>query len=133
MSDTSGKGCDVLIHEATFENTDWYLLTSFANLSSFRERAIKKAHSTTSEALHVAFLMQAKRLILTHFSQRFPKIPITDFCGQDKGNEDGGINAGLLHPSTHLAALNISRVNVEERIPSADEIKVFLPLLSLRI
>ena len=34
-----------------------------------------KRHSTVGEALEVAEQMKAKALILTHFSQRYPKIP----------------------------------------------------------
>ena len=34
------------------------------------EEAVKKKHSTTSEAIQIAHQMNAQRLILTHFSQR---------------------------------------------------------------
>ena len=39
-------------------------------------QALSKRHSTTEEALRVAADMGAYRHILTHFSQRYPKIPI---------------------------------------------------------
>lgn len=58
-----GKDATVLIHEATFEN----------NLKS---DAVIKKHSTTEEALEIGEKMNAKFVILTHFSQRYPKIPI---------------------------------------------------------
>ena len=45
-----------------------------AVLSSLQ--AISKRHSTTEEALQVAADMGAYRTILTHFSQRYPKIPV---------------------------------------------------------
>lgn len=57
-----GKNCDLLIHEATFDD----LLV---------EHAMRKRHSTISEALSVARKMNARHLVLTHFSQRYPKIP----------------------------------------------------------
>ena len=57
-----GMRADVLIHEATFDDT-------------LTQEALNKRHSTISEALEVAFLMQAKSTILTHFSQRYPHIP----------------------------------------------------------
>ncbi len=54
-------GATVLIHEATFE-------------SGMEGEAIAKRHSTTGEALYVAKKMSAKRVMLTHFSQRYPKV-----------------------------------------------------------
>lgn len=53
---------DVLIHEATFED-------------GMEGEAVLKRHSTIGEALGVASEMQAKCVVLTHFSQRYPKIP----------------------------------------------------------
>ncbi|EPZ35802.1 Beta-lactamase superfamily domain-containing protein [Rozella allomycis CSF55] len=57
----AAKGADLLIHEATFEN-------------SLQDHAIKKGHSTIQEAFDVANEMNAKYLILTHFSQRYQKV-----------------------------------------------------------
>ena len=39
-------------------------------------QALSKRHSTTEEALRVAADMGAYRTVLTHFSQRYPKIPV---------------------------------------------------------
>lgn len=58
----AGNGADVLIHEATFED-------------GMTEEAVLKKHSTVGEAIEIACKMDAKTLILTHFSQRYPKIP----------------------------------------------------------
>ena len=58
----AGDGADVLIHEATFED-------------GMKEEAVLKKHSTVGEAIEIACKMDAKTLILTHFSQRYPKIP----------------------------------------------------------
>ena len=56
-----GHGADLLVHEATFEN-------------GMEEEAVLKMHSTVSEAIDVAKRMDAKNCILTHFSQRYPRI-----------------------------------------------------------
>ena len=55
-------GASLLIHEATFDDTKG-------------EEAKAKRHSTVNEALTIAKDMNVFRVILTHFSQRYPKIP----------------------------------------------------------
>lgn len=42
------------------------------------EEAIARNHSTTKEAIEVGDSAGAYRIILTHFSQRYPKIPVFD-------------------------------------------------------
>lgn len=42
------------------------------------EEAIAKNHSTTKEAIDVGSSAGVYRIILTHFSQRYPKIPVVD-------------------------------------------------------
>ncbi|KAM7475988.1 hypothetical protein LguiB_023231 [Lonicera macranthoides] len=42
------------------------------------EEAIAKNHSTTTEAIEAGEAAGAYRVILTHFSQRYPKIPVFD-------------------------------------------------------
>ncbi len=50
------------MHEATFDD-------------ELKVEAIAKKHSTTSEAIGVGVAMRARRVILTHFSQRYQNIP----------------------------------------------------------
>ena len=57
-----GRDSTVLVHEATFDD------------DLIREAKAKK-HSTTSEAIGIGAAMGARRVILTHFSQRYQKIP----------------------------------------------------------
>ena len=57
-----GRGSTVLVHEATFDD-------------DLKSDAVAKKHSTTSEAIGVGVAMGARRVILTHFSQRYQKIP----------------------------------------------------------
>jgi len=73
-----GYGTDLLIHEATFED-------------GMEEDAVLKRHSTVGEAMDVASKMNAKSLILTHFSQRYPKIPPLNnkkAIGEEDGNNE---------------------------------------------
>ena len=58
-----GRNSTVLIHEATFDD-------------ELKGDAIAKKHSTTSEALSIGARMDAKAVVLTHFSQRYQKIPV---------------------------------------------------------
>ncbi|TYG97928.1 hypothetical protein ES288_A10G077200v1 [Gossypium darwinii] len=59
------RGATVLIHEATFED-------------GLVDEAIARNHSTTKEAIEVGNSAGAYRIVLTHFSQRYPKIPVFD-------------------------------------------------------
>lgn len=61
----AAKNATLLIHEATFED-------------NMLEEAEEKRHSTTSEAISAGRESQAYSTILTHFSQRYPKIPVID-------------------------------------------------------
>ena len=58
-----GQNSDVLIHEATMED-------------DLVKEAKIKMHSTVSQAIDVGRRMNAKFVILTHFSQRYAKIPL---------------------------------------------------------
>jgi hypothetical protein len=58
----AGRGATLLVHEATFED-------------ALSEDAVAKGHSTVSEALSAARHMDAARLIITHFSARYPGAP----------------------------------------------------------
>lgn len=58
----AGRGATLLIHEATLED-------------GLLDHAIAKKHCTVSEALEVSDKMEPDFTILTHFSQRYPKIP----------------------------------------------------------
>ena len=71
----------MLLHEATFDD-------------ELRGDAEAKMHCTTSEAIGVGIAMGARRVLLTHFSQRYPKIPVMDGVeGQElKLEEDDGSN-----------------------------------------
>lgn len=42
------------------------------------DEAIARNHSTTEEAIEVGNSAGVYRIILTHFSQRYPKIPVFD-------------------------------------------------------
>jgi len=54
----AGQGCDILVHETTFEAKE-------------TEIALKSGHSTTEMAGKFAAALNAKNLIITHFSARY--------------------------------------------------------------
>lgn len=58
----ASKDCDLLIHEATVEKT----------LQKFAETSF---HTTLKEAIKIADDCNAKQTILTHFSNRYGKLP----------------------------------------------------------
>ena len=61
----ASRDATLLVHEATFEN-------------GMEDEAEKKRHSTTREAVQTGIDARVYRTILTHFSQRYPKIPVFD-------------------------------------------------------
>lgn len=76
------RSVDIMIHEATFDD-------------DFKDKALKTKHSTISEAVNIFKQSKAGKLILTHFSQRYPKnikydgiIPAFDFFRYDVDNFD---------------------------------------------
>ena len=87
----AGADCDVLIHEATME-------------TGLEKDAHHKRHSTAGEALQVAQQMRARQVILTHFSQRYSKIPCFN-----------------LHEASHLSSFAFLRDEVyPDPHPDAD-------------
>ncbi|KAH6654285.1 hypothetical protein BKA67DRAFT_564634 [Truncatella angustata] len=60
-----GQGTTLLIHESTFDD-------------ELKGDALAKKHSTMSEAIDVGRRMGARRIMLTHFSQRYQKVPALD-------------------------------------------------------
>ncbi|KAK3391813.1 hypothetical protein B0T20DRAFT_422259 [Sordaria brevicollis] len=69
-----GKGSHLLIHECTFDD-------------ELVHEAKAKKHSTAGEALDVARKMEARRVLLTHFSQRYPKMQEASAL-DDEGQDD---------------------------------------------
>lgn len=57
-----GQDCNLLIHESTLEDE---LLTDL----------IEKKHTTIQELKLTLLMMNCENLVLTHFSQRYPKLP----------------------------------------------------------
>jgi ribonuclease Z len=68
-----GRNATVLIHEATVAETQ-------------PQEALEKMHSTTGEAIMIGKRMNAKHILLTHFSQKWTRIP--EFVIEWKKNED---------------------------------------------
>ncbi|KAG0639958.1 hypothetical protein HOY80DRAFT_960671 [Tuber brumale] len=93
-----GQNSTVLLHEATFDD-------------ELLPEAIAKKHSTTSEAINAGKEMGAKNIILTHFSQRYPKLPILSAA------EEGGPEV--------LVAFDLCRV----RLGDVKRFGTFIPAL----
>lgn len=83
-----GRNATVLIHEATFEDDK-------------AAEAISKRHSTMGEAALVGQAMDAYRVIFTHFSQRYPGVPLLNappaLLVPSVANADGGQAVGGPH------------------------------------
>jgi len=79
-----GRNATVLIHEATVANSE-------------PNDALDKMHCTTNEAISIGKRMNAKHILLTHFSQKWSKVPefVLEWSdkrhGEDKKYENVGI------------------------------------------
>jgi ribonuclease Z len=87
----AAKDATLLVHEATFED-------------ELQDEAIYKKHSTTAEALGVAAAAGAYRTLLTHFSTRYPRIPVMKPPPVEVAVE-GGEPAGADGSGSDLAAV----------------------------
>ncbi|KAI1430564.1 hypothetical protein GGR50DRAFT_684391 [Xylaria sp. CBS 124048] len=86
-----GRGATVLIHESTFDD-------------ELIGDAVAKRHSTMSEAIGIGRKMGARRILLTHFSQRYQKVPLL---------EDGfQIDAESAKKEVVLVAFDYMRIKV---------------------
>ncbi|KAK7062530.1 hypothetical protein VNI00_000018 [Paramarasmius palmivorus] len=73
----ASQGATLLIHEATMADNQ-------------EELALKKAHSTLGQALEIGKRMNARNLLLTHFSARYPKTPQYK---SDQGKDDSWLRS----------------------------------------
>eukprot|EP00889_Picochlorum_renovo_P000432 jgi/Picre1/27462/NNA_000429.t1 len=92
---TAAKHATLLIHEATFEDT-------------MKDEAIEKNHCT-GEAIAAGEEAQAYTTLLTHFSQRYPKIPVIDETTLHSSNHVGvAFDLMTVRLSTFLESLALS-------------------------
>lgn len=80
------KGAHLLIHECTFDD-------------DMQSHAKRKMHSTISEALDVARQMEARKTLLTHFSQRYVK---SDSLKRDQTGQTGNVLMAFDHMNVKL-------------------------------
>lgn len=110
----AGAGADLLIHEATFDD-------------SKHQDAVIKRHCTTSEALQVGSRMGAKTIVLTHFSQRYPRVPVLDteqahhFCVAFDGMVLNTATVGILPAAARILS-QVLESKTEEENDDAQEI-----------
>jgi ribonuclease Z len=96
----AARNADLLIHESTFAD-------------GMEAEAIVKRHSTVGEALRVGKQMNAKTIVLTHFSQRYPKVPPVSTDDRTDSNEETSpvifaFDFMKLTPGTLIAASKIT-------------------------
>ena len=77
----AARGSHLLVHEATFED-------------GLEGEALAKNHSTTSDAVSTGKGAGVAATLLTHFSQRYPKVPAVDVDEDEKKKKSNGAAGG---------------------------------------
>ncbi|XP_073997191.1 ribonuclease Z [Rhodnius prolixus] len=93
-----GANSDLLVHEATMED-------------ELINEAKCKLHSTTSQAIEIGRKMSAKYIVLTHFSQRYAKLPRI-VCSP--GNEEAtlGNNVGIAFDNMKIRFSDLPKLHL---------------------
>jgi ribonuclease Z len=91
----AGRGCDLLLHEATFED-------------DLATETVDRGHATISEAVEVTRRMQAGATVLTHFAQRYPKFPSFDHSSHMHVGFAFDLMTVVAHDLPHLGLLHSS-------------------------
>jgi ribonuclease Z len=98
----AARGATLLVHEATFED-------------ELQDEAIYKKHSTTAEALEVAAAAGAYRTVLTHFSTRYPKIPVMKPpAAADAAGSDGAAGSDLAAVGSVVVGFDLMSINLAD-------------------
>lgn len=93
--------CDLLIHEATFDN-------------SMSDDAVIKKHSTISEAIYVGNALKAKSVLLTHFSQRYPKV--MGLTEKPKNNQSDVVHeSGLVGDENSIFSFDLMEIKIAKQ------------------
>lgn len=106
---------DLLIHEATFAD-------------GMEADAVVKRHCTVGEALTVGKDMNAKTIILTHFSQRYPKLPELKNEEQANTGLTSDVDSSAVSSMRVIHAFDFMTVT-PSNIPLASELTPALQLL----
>ncbi|KAK4114380.1 hypothetical protein N656DRAFT_777582 [Canariomyces notabilis] len=104
-----GRGAHLLLHECTFDD-------------ELKGDAIAKKHSTLSEALDVGRRMAARRILLTHFSQRYPKLPVINEESLRRDNTAAGGDVEVLFAFDHMRVKLGEFKQAKEFIPALREL-----------
>ncbi|KAI8966812.1 beta-lactamase-like protein [Daldinia sp. FL1419] len=107
-----GQGATLLIHESTFDD-------------ELRGDAIAKKHSTMSEAIGIGRRMGARRVLLTHFSQRYQKVPIMEENLEIRADPDADQRKKARLDEVVLVAFDYMRV----KLGDFRKAQAFLPAL----
>lgn len=93
---------DVLVHEATNEN-------------AHRDKCRENGHSTPEMAASFCHLIRARKLILTHFSQRYKRV--------DENCQENELHVDLLEKE---ASEELKQLGSTAHVSAADDLKVYL-------
>ena len=105
----AAKNVSLFIHEATFGD-------------ALESHAVRKRHSTVSEALNVTHKANAYTTILTHFSQRYPKAVMEKKERDDGDVNTDGVNDKTPHPIVAFDGMFVEWDRLHDLAPVAKKI-----------
>ncbi|XP_013108117.2 ribonuclease Z, mitochondrial [Stomoxys calcitrans] len=109
-----GQNCTILIHEATMED-------------DLEDEAKLKMHSTISQAIQQGKAMNAQHIILTHFSQRYAKLPRLPMNNQIKNEEE--MEAEPLPSPSPMSNVSIAFDNMQISLEELQNFHVMYPVM----
>ena len=109
FSKACGRNVSLLLHEATFDDDE-----------KGKGEAIRKRHSTVEEAMGIARQIGLDSVLMTHFSQRYPKFP---------PGYDAEAVRGESRNASSKAGLEVASAYDGMLIPLKDGLRAMLPLV----
>ena len=118
FSKTCRRNVSLLLHEATFDDDE-----------KGKGEAIRKRHSTVEEAMGIANQIDLDSILMTHFSQRYPKFPPGHDADTIKGQGESRDASTSTSTCSSNGSLEVAFAYDGMLIPLTDGLRPMMPLI----